>query len=50
MMGFEKPTPIQEQAIPAILNNKDVITALKLEQEEQLHLYLSLINYVSKHI
>ena len=20
MMGFEKPTPIQEQAIPAILN------------------------------
>ena len=25
MMGFEKPTPIQEQAIPAILNNKDMI-------------------------
>ena len=25
MMGFEKPTPIQEQAKPAILNNKDMI-------------------------
>ncbi len=24
-MGFEKPTPIQEQAIPIILNNKDLI-------------------------
>jgi superfamily II DNA/RNA helicase len=24
-MGFEKPTPIQEQAIPAILNGKDII-------------------------
>ena len=25
MMGFEKPTPIQEKAIPAILANKDLI-------------------------
>ena len=25
LMGFEKPTPIQEQAIPSILNNKDLI-------------------------
>jgi ATP-dependent RNA helicase RhlE len=24
-MGFEKPTPIQEQAIPAILSGKDLI-------------------------
>lgn len=24
-MGFEKPTPIQEQAIPIILSNKDII-------------------------
>ena len=24
-MGFEKPTPIQEQAIPAILEGKDII-------------------------
>ena len=24
-MGFDKPTPIQEQAIPVILNNKDLI-------------------------
>lgn len=24
-MGFEKPTPIQEQAIPIILDNKDII-------------------------
>ena len=25
MMGFEEPTPIQQQAIPAILANKDLI-------------------------
>ncbi|HMT28643.1 MAG TPA: DEAD/DEAH box helicase, partial [Bacteroidia bacterium] len=24
-MGYDKPTPIQEQAIPAILNSKDLI-------------------------
>lgn len=24
-MGFETPTPIQEQAIPAIMQQKDVI-------------------------
>ncbi len=24
-MGYSKPTPIQEQAIPVILNNKDLI-------------------------
>ncbi|HWA35070.1 MAG TPA: DEAD/DEAH box helicase, partial [Cyclobacteriaceae bacterium] len=24
-MGYEKPTPIQEQAIPTILRNRDVI-------------------------
>ena len=26
-MGFEKPTPIQEQAIPAILQGNDIIGA-----------------------
>ena len=26
-MGFESPTPIQEQAIPAILQGKDIIGA-----------------------
>ena len=25
MMGFKTPTPIQQQAIPLILNNKDMI-------------------------
>ena len=25
MMGFKEPTPIQQQAIPAILANKDLI-------------------------
>ena len=25
MMGFEEPTPIQKQAIPIILNGKDLI-------------------------
>ena len=24
-MGFDKPTPIQEQTIPIILSNKDII-------------------------
>lgn len=26
-LGFEKPTPIQEQAIPEVLNNRDIIAA-----------------------
>ena len=25
MMGFNSPTPIQEKAIPIILNNKDLV-------------------------
>ena len=29
LMGFEKPAPIQEQAIPSILNNKDLIACAR---------------------
>ena len=28
-MGYKQPTPIQEQAIPVILNNKDLIAWIK---------------------
>lgn len=28
-MGFEAPSPIQEEAIPAILNNRNIIAKAK---------------------
>ena len=42
MMGFEKATPIQEQAIPIIQNNKDLIACAQTGTEkQQLLFYLS---------
>ena len=38
-MGFENATPIQEQAIPEILDGKDLMPAHKPEQEKPLHFY-----------
>ena len=44
MMGFEKPTPTQEQAIPYILNNKDLIACAQTGTGKTAAFVLPILN------
>ena len=48
MMGFAKPTPIQEQAIPAILNDKDIIACAQTGTGKTAAFVLPILNKLCK--
>ncbi len=48
-MGFESPTPIQEQAIPIILNNKDLIGCAQTGTGKTAAFVLPILNKLAKH-
>jgi len=48
-MGFKQPTPIQEQAIPIILNNHDIIACAQTGTGKTAAYLLPLINKIIQH-
>jgi len=47
-MGFDKPTPIQEQAIPAILDGKDLIATAQTGTGKTAAFILPILNKIAK--
>ncbi len=48
-MGFDKPTPIQEQAIPIILNNHDLIACAQTGTGKTAAYVLPILNKIIQH-
>ena len=48
-MGFETATPIQEQAIPEILEGKDVLACAQTGTGKTAAFLLPVLNLISKH-